>query len=75
MRGPYTWDLDSGLRRSFPIKEGITFVFEADCLNTWNHVTFGGPGGTWASGSTSFGTITGISNSPRDFQFGGHLNF
>jgi hypothetical protein len=77
MRNPYTWNLDTGLRRTFPIHESVNFVFEADCLNTWNHVTFGGPSGSWASGSASFGTITGVSSTypARDFQFGGHLNF
>jgi hypothetical protein len=54
---------------------GREFVFEADCLNTWNNVVFAGPSGSWSSGSTSFGAVTGISNSPRDWQFAGHINF
>jgi hypothetical protein len=48
-------------------------VFEADCLNTWNNVVFSSPNATF--GSSAFGTINGISNSPRDFQFAGHINF
>lgn len=75
MRNPGTWDLDTGVRRTFQIHESVSFVFEADALNTWNHVTFSGPNTTWSSGSTSFGTIGGIANSPRDFQFAGHFNF
>jgi hypothetical protein len=75
LRNPYTWNLDTGLRRTFPIHESLKFVFEADCLNVWNHVTFGGPAAAWTGGSTSFGTISGIQNLPRDFQFAGHLNF
>ena len=75
LRGPYTWNLDSGIRRSIPIREGMNIVIEADCLNTLNHVTFGGPSGTWTSGSTAFGNISGISGNPRDFQFAGHFNF
>jgi hypothetical protein len=75
LRNPYSWNIDSGLRRSIPVKEGINFVFEADCLNTTNKVVFGNPSATWASGSTSFGQITGVSNTPRDWQFAGHLNF
>jgi hypothetical protein len=35
---------------------------------------FGGPGSTWASGSTSFGTITSASGN-RDWQFAGHISF
>ncbi|MDR3753171.1 MAG: carboxypeptidase regulatory-like domain-containing protein, partial [Terracidiphilus sp.] len=73
-RNPYTWNVDSGLRRSFPIKEGFSFVFEADCLNVWNHVTFGSPSASWASGSSTFGTITSASGN-RDWTFAGHLNF
>jgi hypothetical protein len=74
VRNPYTWNVDSGLRRTFPIKESLAFVFEADCLNVWNHVTFGSPSASWASGSSTFGTISSASGN-RDWQFAGHLNF
>jgi hypothetical protein len=74
LRNPYSWNLDSGVRRTFPIHESLQFVFEANALNTFNHVTFGTPSGTWAAGSTSFGTITSASGN-RDWQFAGHLNF
>ncbi len=75
VRNPYTWNVDSGLRRTFPIiKENLSFVFEADCLNVWNHVTFGSPSSAWANASTTFGTITSASGN-RDWQFAGHLNF
>jgi hypothetical protein len=57
----------------------MSFTFEADCLNVWNKVQISGPGGGWsatASSTTStFGEVTGISNSPRDWQFAGHFNF
>jgi hypothetical protein len=77
LNNPGTWDIDSGLRRTFPIHERLNFVFEADCLNTTNHVTFSGPNVNWSQGSTSFGTVGGIANSPapRDWQFAGHINF
>jgi hypothetical protein len=78
VRNPAFWELDSGVRRSFPLHfENAEFVFEADCLNTWNNVVFGGPSGSWGAGSTSFGTITGLAsnNNPRDWQFAGHINF
>ena len=74
LRNPSTWNLDSGVRRTFPIHESLQFVFEADALNTFNHATFGGPGATWAAGSTSFGTITSASGN-RYWQFAGHINF
>jgi hypothetical protein len=75
MRNPSTWNVDAGMRRTFPLHESLEFTFEADCVNVWNHVTFSGPSGGWASGSTTFATIGGISNSPRDWQFAGHITF
>jgi hypothetical protein len=74
LRNPYSWNVDSGLKRTFPIHENLKFVFEADCLNTWNHVTFGGPSAGWAAGSTAFGTI-GSASGNRDWQFAGHITF
>lgn len=75
LNNPGTWDLDGGLRRTFPIHDNLAFVFEADCLNTWNHVTFNSPNVSWSQASTSFGTVGGVANAPRDWQFAGHINF
>lgn len=78
LRNPSSWNLDTGLRRAFPLhREATEFVFEADCLNSLNHVVFAGPSGNWSAGSTTFGAITGLAsnNSPRDWQFAGHINF
>jgi hypothetical protein len=84
VRNPYTWDVDAGLRRSIPIREGVEFVFEADAINVWNHVTFGSPSASWSetlNPSTStitypgtFGTI-GSASGNRDWQFAGHIKF
>ena len=85
--GPGTQDLDASVHRSFPLHwEHAEFVFEADCINVWNKVTFNNPAGAWSASraaggavtySTSFGTISGVSGNPgpRDWQFAGHLNF
>ncbi len=75
LNNPGTQDLDTSVRRSFSLPHEMALVFEVDCLNTWNKVTFSSPSATWSQGSTTFGTIAGISNSPRDFQFAGHFNF
>jgi len=78
IRNPYTWNVDAGLRRSIPLHlEGAEFTFEADCINVWNHVTFSGPNAGWASGSSTFGTIGGVTSNPgpRDWQFAGHVSF
>jgi Carboxypeptidase regulatory-like domain len=76
LRGPGNQDLDAALRRSFNLPKDIgTFVFEVDCINIWNKVTFSSPGASF--GTTGFGQITSVSGTPgsRDFQFAGHLNF
>jgi hypothetical protein len=83
LRNPGTQDLNAGLRRSFPLghNESRNFVFEANCFNVWNKVTFGGPTATWSYASTSFGTTTsttgggGGPSGARDWQFAGHINF
>jgi hypothetical protein len=76
LRAPYIWDIDTGLRRTIPIHEGLNLVLEADCLNTLNPI-MGAPSGSWAVGSTTFGGIIGTQANPgpRDFQFAGHFNF
>ncbi|HEV2486471.1 MAG TPA: carboxypeptidase-like regulatory domain-containing protein [Terracidiphilus sp.] len=75
VRNPSTWNVDASMRRTFPlIKEGLTFTFEADCLNVWNHITFGNPNAAWSNNSSTFGTISSASGN-RDWQFAGHLNF
>ncbi len=76
LRSPGNQDLDAALRRSFKLpKEIATFVFEVDCINVWNKVTFSAPNSTF--GSSAFGQIGGVSGTPgsRDFQFAGHINF
>jgi hypothetical protein len=73
LKNPGTQNLDSSVRRSFGLPREMAPVFEVDCLNTSNKATFGSPATTF--GAATFGTISGISNSPRDFQFAGHFNF
>ena len=78
LRNPNTWNgIDASLRKTFIIHKDLAFQFEISVTNAWNHVTFGGPSGSWSSGSATFGQVTGVSGSPgpRDFQFAGHLKF
>jgi hypothetical protein len=82
LNAPGTEDFDASVRRTFPLhSEHVNFVFEADCINVWNKVTFNAPNANgsngWSPTSTSFGAITGVSGNPgpRDWQFAGHLNF
>ncbi|WP_420239121.1 hypothetical protein ACOBR2_05915 [Telmatobacter bradus] len=78
MRNPYYWNVDAGVRRTIDLhKYNAQFTFEADVTNVWNHATFGSPSASWASGSSTYGTISAMSSSyaPRDWQFAGHLSF
>jgi hypothetical protein len=80
------YNVDLGLKRSFPIWENVTFQIEADLLNATNHVVFGSPGGavgngsasesgTTITGTTTYGLITGVTNQPRDMQLSGRINW
>lgn len=73
LNNPGTYNVDAALRRSFELPESMSIVFEADCLNVTNKVTFNHPNATF--GNSAFGTITGASGNARDFQFAGHFNF
>jgi hypothetical protein len=76
LRAPGTQDLDLGAKKSFNLPKEIgTFVFEVNCINVWNKVTFSAPAVTF--GNANFGQIGGVSGNPgsRDFQFAGHINF
>jgi hypothetical protein len=85
LRNPGTENFNASLQRIFPITEHAVFIFQADCTNVWNKVTFNGPNGSWgqtsAAGITpivyapTFGQVTGASGTPRDWQFSGHINF
>ena len=89
LRNPGTENLNASLQRIFPITEKVVFIFQADCTNVWNKVTFGGPNGSWGQTTAvtpvpptgtivypaTFGQITSASGSPRDWQFSGHVNF
>jgi hypothetical protein len=74
LRNPGNENLNAAIHRTFPIHEGVAFIFEADCTNVWNKVTFGGPNTGWGS-TTTFGQVTSASGSPRDWQFAGHVTF
>jgi len=69
-----TYDLDGGIKRTFPIYERLNFSLQADCFNTTNHVQFGGLG-TSLSSPSSFGVISKQNNSPRDWQLAAKFNF
>lgn len=70
---PAQLSLDAALRRTIPIREAINFQVEVTASNVLNHPTLSNPNAQW--GTSAFGTITSVSNTPRSFQLAGHLNF
>jgi hypothetical protein len=79
LHGPGWWDIDSGLRRTFNVRETatlhLTFQFEADVTNTTNSTFFNLSSSAWDS--ASYGTVSGQNKSilPRDWQFAGRFRF
>ncbi|MBI3698298.1 MAG: TonB-dependent receptor [Acidobacteria bacterium] len=60
------WDI--GISKDFHPLERLRVQFRSDFLNAFNHPRFSGPNTSVTS--SSFGTVTGQSNAPRQIQFG-----
>lgn len=73
LKNPAQLTLDAALRRTFPIHDAINFQVEVTASNVLNHPILGSPNAQW--GTTAFGRITSITNTPRSFQLAGHINF
>jgi hypothetical protein len=83
---PSHYNINASVRRSFNItrSERVKFIFQADCNNVTNKVTFGGINTTWTApaaatptvqpATSAFGEVTSVSGN-RDFQFSGRFNF
>lgn len=67
------YNLDMGLRRTFPLYDRLALTFQADGFNMTNHVQFGGIGTSLSS--SSFGTVSKQGNGSRYFQLAAKLNF
>jgi len=65
------WDFS--IVKKFPIYERLTFQFRAEVYNALNHPTFGSP--NTSPTSSAFGSITGTTNEPRQWQLAGRLTF
>jgi hypothetical protein len=75
LRNPGKYNLDMSLRRSFNITpERVKFIFQVDCTDVTNKVTFGGINVTWSPASKVLGQV-GSASGNRDFQFSGRVNF
>jgi hypothetical protein len=67
-RGMPYYDEAWGLAKVIPITERVNFVFRAQLFNAFNRHIFGYPDSQPYDG-TAFGTVTTLTNSPRQAQF------
>jgi hypothetical protein len=67
------YNVDLGIKRTFPVWENVKLQFEADVLNATNHVVWGSVNG--GVGGTSYGFVTALANTPRDMQLSGRINW
>jgi Carboxypeptidase regulatory-like domain/TonB-dependent Receptor Plug Domain len=65
-------NFDTSLAKTFRFRERYAFQFRMDAYNTFNHVNWGAPNGTWSS--PSFGNITSA-GPMRAFEATGRLFF
>lgn len=59
VRGPGTFNLNAGIKRTIPLREGIALQIQAEAFDVTNTPQFGNPGSNVSSGS-SFGIINGL---------------
>ncbi|HWE53309.1 MAG TPA: TonB-dependent receptor [Bryobacteraceae bacterium] len=71
-RAPGMWQLDSGIDKTFTIREGIRLQFRSEFFNILNKTNFGPP--TANISSAAFGTIRST-YAPRQIQFALKLMF
>jgi hypothetical protein len=71
---PSIFTLDLGVHKSFRLpREGMGLDFRTEFFNILNHTNFGAPNNNILAGN--FGTITGLSTTPRQIQFALKLLF
>jgi hypothetical protein len=71
--GPRYNNWDMSLRKSFKLpRESMSFMFQADAFNVFNHANFGNPNTT--AGAGSFGLL-GTAQPPRQLQLGARFAF
>jgi hypothetical protein len=72
-RGPGIKNLDLGIFKDFPIREGMKAEVRAEFLNATNTVRFATPSSFVGDGG--FGLVTGQSNTPRRIQMAVRFEF
>jgi len=72
-RGPGIHNIDLGVFKDFPIREGMKAEVRAEFLNFTNTVRFATPSSFF--GDSFFGKVTGQANLPRRIQMGVRFEF
>ncbi len=72
LRGPRSFDTDTGLLKNFPMAESTSLQFRAEFFNVFNNVNFNSPQNLL--GTTSIGKLTSASD-PRILQLALKLAF
>ena len=81
--GPWQWNWDASMKKSFTFFERHTLDLHFDFFNYMNHPTFYvpptsgdyGATGPFTINGTSFGKITGMNYNPRVIQIGAYYRF
>ncbi len=73
VRGPGTFDLDSGIKRRFLFSEKYSLEFQAEAFNVTNTPQFSSPAST--VGSSSLGTVTSTSGNNRRVRLSARIAF
>ncbi len=74
VRGPGIFNLDVGIKRTFPIYENLNFNFLAESFDVTNTAQFANPSQLTASTPAGFGVITS-SNASRTIRLSGRITF
>lgn len=74
IRGPGLLSFDSGVARSFPVREVFSVQFRVDALNVLNHANFSNPANNISDPAT-FSYITSTAIGERQFRFAARVFF
>jgi hypothetical protein len=74
VRGPGLQDADLMIGKTFPIREKVSLELRAEAFNVTNTPPLADPNGSFAVGSTAFGSIISAGN-PRVFELVGKIRF
>jgi hypothetical protein len=67
-------NLDFSMFRQFPVRENMHFELRGEAFNVFNHPVYGVPNHDISTPST-FGTVTGLANTPRQLQIAAKFIF